>query len=52
MLVWLSLTESLKKKNICIMIGIMFTIIPPGPIKKAPRAIKSDCEHLENPTFF
>lgn len=45
-----------SKKNfngeICFMIGIMFPIIPPGPIKNAPRAIKSDCEDLENPTFF
>lgn len=38
--------------EICFMIGIMFPIIPPGPIKNAPRAIKSDCEDLENPTFF
>lgn len=34
------------------MIRIRFTIIPPDPIKNAPRTIKSDCEHFENPTFF
>lgn len=30
------------------MMGIMSSIIPPGPIKNAPRAIKSDCADPEN----
>lgn len=38
--------------EICFIIGIMSPILPPGPIKNAPRAIKSDCEDLEHPTFF
>lgn len=31
----------------CLMTGIIFPIIPPGPIKNAPRATKSDCEDLK-----